>query len=90
MKTIFKYVLAMGDLQHIPMPKGAEVLAVQTQDDLPCLWALCDKHAPYVSRTVKIVGTGWTEADIQRDQYIGTFQQGPFVWHVFDLGEALR
>lgn len=91
-KVIWKFPLATADKQDISLPKGAEILCVQTQDDKPYLWALVEEGFTE-NRTFEIFGTGQkinydsgTARYIDR-KYIGSFQQqeGVFVWHVFEL-----
>ncbi len=69
------------------MPLGAEILCVQVQNNIPCLWA---KHPlPYIGETetknIYVFGTGH---EIKQDDliYIGTFQmkEGDFIGHVFE------
>lgn len=86
MKAIWKFPLSMIDSQSILMPEGAQVLAVQVQGGVPCLWALVDTEAPQVSQTVRIHGTGHRCDDtLDRHNYLGTFQleRGALVFHVF-------
>ena len=88
MNVVWKYILAKGELQYISMPTGSKVLSVQTQDGVPCLWALGDPSKSHKPRMIRILGTGFQSADVHAHQYVGTFQQGLFVWHVFDLGDV--
>lgn len=48
--------------------------------------AIVKDDAPLVDRVIEIFGTGnpmWVDMGVSR-KYIGTFQQPPFVWHVFE------
>lgn len=85
MKTIWKFTLELIDAQLIAMPAGSQLLTVQLQGDTPCLWALVDDYVGLVQvRTIEIHGTGNPiDSDHQR-RYVATFQQPPFVWHVFE------
>lgn len=86
MKTIWKFSLAVMDKQAIQMPIGAEILAVQLQDTQPCLWAIVDTEAAREDRVIEIHGTGnrmYQDMGVQH-KYIGTVQQPPLVWHVFE------
>ncbi len=87
MKTIFKYPLCMIDDQLVSMPAGAEILTVQMQSDVPCLWARVDPNMPKVGRVIHINGTGHNLS--HEGAYIGTFQMahGALVFHAFDGGE---
>jgi len=88
-KTIWKYPLKATDSQNISMPKGSQILTVQTQFDVPCLWALVDPAEKNTeARLIETFGTGH---DLHYDmgasrEYIGTFQlhEGQLVFHVFE------
>jgi hypothetical protein len=97
MRSVYKYKLAITDLQTIKMPRNAKVVhtGIQYDDELKaviCLWAEVD--ADYVDdledRRFDIVGTGHI---ILRDDafYVGTVQMPPnvwgniFVWHVYEV-----
>ncbi len=55
------------------------------QDGTPCLWAVCDPNAQLVERRFDTFGTGWNfEFDPTHLLYIGTYQIGSFVWHLFE------
>lgn len=92
---IWKHPMALGRAQRIDMPRGARILTVQLQDNTPTLWTLCDPEQPLESRVIITFGTGHTinlppgckevaTAHLFGLAYIGTFQQGPYVWHVFE------
>ena len=83
MSVIYKFPLRVTDEQTINMPTGAKILSVQFQNDQLCVWARIDNEYFKSKRTFLIVGTGHRFPDDGR-QYIGTVQQGPFVWHVFE------
>ena len=85
MKAIWKYPI-VTDSQRLAMPRGAEFLTVQRQGDLVCLWAIVDDSRLLEKRVIEVFGTGNpmpSDMGIER-KYIGTFQQGPLVWHVFE------
>ena len=82
MLTIWKYPLTLRGLT-IDMPAGATILTVQLQDETPTIWALVDPDRPCETRTFTIVGTGHRVPDGLG--YVGTFQQPPFVWHLFEV-----
>lgn len=85
MKTIFKYPLVVTDEQKILMPVGAEILCVQMQRDIPCLWAEVNvEETRREYREIFIHGTGHKYN--QHKRYIGTFQKfdGALVFHVFE------
>lgn len=80
---VWKWSLRVASLQSLPIPKNAEILTVQLQDNIPCLWALVDETAPIEYRSFAIYGTG--EPISNPGKYIGTFQLGALVFHVFEL-----
>lgn len=81
---IYKYPLG-GPITSIDMPRGAEIIHVgDDPSGHVCVWArfASDNEAITEKRVVRIVGTGDEHgADLR---YIGTFVQGPFVWHAFE------
>lgn len=81
---IYKYPLSL-DETLVEMPVGAKLLDVQTQRDVVYLWALVDPTKETEERTFHIYGTGHGVGD--GGDYIGTAQDGPFVWHVFERRE---
>lgn len=85
MKTIYKYPLTSRDCT-VTLPAGAEILTVKLQNDIPTLWAIVDTEE-YLdfSRRICIVGTGWELQD--KMEYITTYIDGYFVWHVFEINE---
>lgn len=85
MKKIYKYQIHDLAMREIELPKGAEILTIQMQDGMPCLWALVDQNQPAEKRPILIIGTGHAILiDIVR--YISTFQMldGRLVWHAFE------
>jgi hypothetical protein len=85
-KEIWKYKLDMPMLAFA-MPAGAEVLCVQVQDEIPCIWGLVNPVAPPKERYFEIKGTGHKiDGDCSDKKYIGTWQESPLplVWHLFE------
>ena len=81
MKQIWKF--KVGSI--IEMPKGAEILTVKMQSSFDtCLWALVDSEKETEKREFEIIGTG-QEFDSDNRKYVGTWQDGPFVWHLFEV-----
>ena len=73
-KGVFKYSLKIEAEQVIQLPLGAEPLCVQTQHNVPFLWALGDLDA--LPTNVKIVtfGTGHKVPSDMDLKYLGTYQ----------------
>jgi hypothetical protein len=87
-KKIYKYELKTEAIQTVKMPVNAEILAIQTQHETPCIWALVDPNAPLQVRAFETFGTGH---DVHYDMgvhriYKGTYQlaNGALVFHVFE------
>lgn len=83
---IYKYQLGLQVEQEIEMPFGASILCVQTQKEIPYIWALVnenEKDSEYVC--FHIIGTG-NLITILLGRYVGTFQLsgGSFIGHVFE------
>lgn len=85
MKTIYKYPFLVEDEFPIQMPKGAEILHVASQGPQPCIWALVDTSEDPEYRYFRVFGTGHSMDSDAELFYVGTFPQGPFVWHLFEL-----
>ena len=84
MKTIHKY--QMKDLiSPVMMTVGAEILSIQIQHSVICIWAMVSIGAVLVERNIVIFGTGQElPEDIRGFKYITTIQMGGFVWHFFE------
>lgn len=83
MKEVWKFQLGDGMDQNIKMPMHSTVIAVQVQHDHACLWVLVQPENVQEYRRFHIVGTGHAVPESAR-KYIGTIQQGLFVWHIFE------
>ena len=88
-ERIYKYQLETTTQQVINLPVNAEILTVQNQNELPCLWALVDSEQKETEeRYIEIFGTGHDvgyDMGIER-KYIATYQlmNGNFIGHVFE------
>ena len=81
MKTIWKFSLAKS--LDVPMPRGATIVSVQLQEGFGlCIWAIVDSEAEQRTRHFVQVGTGHPIAEYL--EYVGTWQELPFVWHLFE------
>jgi 6-phosphogluconolactonase/glucosamine-6-phosphate isomerase/deaminase len=86
MKTIYKYPLKIQDKQTISMPIGAQILSVQVQDEVVCLWALVEPRLPKREIEFQMLGTGHDAGHINSNfKHISTVQVdgGNLVFHVF-------
>jgi hypothetical protein len=89
MKTVFKYPLELKEVQEIEMPKKAEILCIQTQNNKPCIWALVEPNGIEETRIFEIHGTADEIKELGYPKwrcYIGTFQLngGTLVFHCFE------
>ena len=84
---IWKFPLETIDIQEIEMPSSFEVLTIQTQSGIPCIWAMVNPDAPKVKVKFEIFGTGHPFKQNGNRKYIGTYQlhNGALVFHCFQL-----
>lgn len=83
MRTIYKYALLLTGSQTLLLPSSAKPLSVQLQGEQLCLWAeVGDEWNPGKEVVISIVGTGHPIPP-GAVNYLGTVQQGQFVWHVY-------
>jgi hypothetical protein len=85
--TIHKYPLEIADDQFLSLPTGAEILSVQFQTGVLCLWAMVNPSLPISQRHIKIHGTGhFTDPDLDY-RHIGTVldPRTALVWHIFEV-----
>lgn len=89
MKKIFKYEIRpqKGGVAEIQLPKDSIVIhtAVDNKTGLPCVWVQfdVDNEKDLETCSFMIVGTG-QEFDEERNYYhLFTYQDGPFVWHLY-------
>lgn len=86
--TIWKYHLVRKGAIDIQIPKGARVLTIQTQGDLPCLWILVNPSNELETRTFEVMHTGEI-FNLDGLHYIGTYQlfSESEVCHLFEIME---
>lgn len=84
--SIWKFQVEISDEFALKMPLHAHILTVQTQRDIPCIWALVDLEDEIGERRFKVFGTGHPANDADQFIYIGTFQlaSGGLVFHLFE------
>jgi len=89
MKRICKYELPIrgGEKLDLELPQGASIVHVERQNDIPCMWVLFTPgtRKPFATerRRFYLVGTGdWPMPDTW--EYRATWQEPPFVWHLFE------
>ena len=86
MRTIWKFEIKMYGTTEIIMPIRAEVLTVQMQKGIPCIWVeLNPRELEKQIRYFQWYGTGHP-MPISHKRYIGTIQdaQGELVFHLYE------
>ena len=85
MTTIWKFQLSLEGHTDLTMPVGLEVLSVQVQKGVPCLWARCNPSAALEPRRFVAVATGESTRRDKVGDFIGTYQLagGALVYHLF-------
>lgn len=88
-KTVWKFrIMDERGVQvgTVPMPDGAIARHVGMQDGWLCLWAEVDTDVPTSEREFVMVGTGYTVPE--STSYVGSTQDGPLVWHLYEVRSA--
>lgn len=84
MKTIYKYPINLTtEKQRLCLPENSQLLSVQMQNEKLCVWALIDESQPMSMVRFHIFGTGDNLPDDLNAVFLGTVQDGIYVWHVF-------
>lgn len=84
--VIWKYPLQVTDEQLLELPEGAELLCVQVQNGIPCLWARVNPSVPVKRKyLIRTLGTGREHQKYPHERYLSTYQllDGRLVYHVF-------
>lgn len=84
---IYKYPFEVADVIDLVMPRGAEILTIQTQGRLPTIWAKVCCDGPTEHRVFRCYGTGHPIDPALHLIYVGTFQLmgGNFIGHLFEV-----
>jgi hypothetical protein len=85
MRTVYKYGIPTApQFFELALPEDHSFLYVDMKDGQPWAWLLVDTKSPERKYKFKIVGTGHP---IETSAwYCGTWQDGPYVWHLFSYG----
>lgn len=99
MRAIYKYNFNLQDASIIKTHKLIRILEFGTQNPghgSLCMWAIVDPETePDCNiQHLKIFGTGHPLPDEAGNDmklpYLGSVQDGQFVWHIFDAGRSER
>lgn len=90
-ETIWKYLIplaqiAQGELE-VQMPRGAQPLTVALQEGIATMWAKVQPDAEQIARAFCVRSTGQPLTG-REGRYIGTFQQGDLVSHLFEVAQS--
>lgn len=89
MKTIYKYPITSSlnpvSVCTVRIPKNYQILSIQVQCDLICVWALVDTDEPLELKEFLIACTGQPVPE-NGITYLETVQASIFVWHIFERG----
>lgn len=89
MITIHKYPFAIQDEFQLVIPAASQILFVELQRGVPCIWALVNDGFPKETKTLFIYGTGHPiERPLNTIEHVASFQQDDFVWHLFQYNES--
>lgn len=81
MRTVHKYQFSVAT-SYIEMPRHAEILLVALQGSTPTMWAAVNTAEQTVTRKFVVTGTGQPVKDGLR--HVASFQDPPFVWHLWE------
>lgn len=86
-RLVLKYAIDPGAGAQHAIPCGSRFLSLQVQDGIPVMWWAVPTDAgeprTWPLRTFAVVPTGGPGYDSEVFTYVGTFQLGSFVGHVF-------
>ena len=84
-RQIWRYQIVFGPPCQVSIPTGGVIrhAAIKPGENTISLWVEVDTHAPRVSRTFQWIGTGH-EIPLGAE-YVGTGQEPPLVWHLYEL-----
>jgi hypothetical protein len=86
MRTIWKYEVPILGCFSLELPAGAELLTVQVQFGVPCIWVIVDPEKPLIEMQFRLFGTGHEiNPKMGELTHVGSFMMldGMLVWHLF-------
>jgi len=82
---VYKYPFEISSLVEVAIPKDHKILLVECQGQHPCIWAQVNLPSPTVVKRFRIYGTGHEIDPFETISHVASFQQGPFVWHMYEI-----
>ncbi|MBT2759901.1 hypothetical protein [Paenibacillus sp. ISL-20] len=84
--SVWKYTLEVDESQDIDMPKGSEIISVETQGESIVIYALVRPQEEKDTYRVLVYGTGHDiHLNVTEYKFLGTakFGNGELMFHVF-------
>ena len=82
-EVIYKYPLELGT-NHVSLPARAKILTVNCKDGIH-LYAIINRNQETVTRKFLVIGTGTYFVNTKNYEYIGTVEEGIYIWHIFEV-----
>ena len=83
-RTVYKYGISRSGITRVEMPGEAYIIKAAIQKDNIFIWALVDlEDTDKDYHDFVVLATG-EEVDYRLD-HIDTIQEGPYMWHVFEV-----
>lgn len=84
MQTIHKFTFDIADTVVVQMPERSTPVSVATAGyGRINVWASVETDFDMSPVTLYVRGTGHPLCEADEAKFLGTVQDGPFVWHVF-------
>lgn len=82
--VIYKYEFRVADENTVLLPSNARIIRVGNQrPDTITIWAIVDPKSPLRPQRFYVKGTGELLDNALPSEYLGSAEDGPYVWHVF-------
>ena len=83
MRQVWKFPVKQWTINKLDMPSGAEVVHFGPDPEgTMSFWAVVEPDVKPCRRVFYVVGTGRDVED--GSKYIGSVNDAPFVWHLFE------
>jgi len=86
--VIYKYEERVGsDTTILQLPIGAKILTTQVQNNIIYFWIQINPSEVEIEqRVIRKIATGQKFDSTKTEHiYVGSVQQGPYVWHYFEV-----
>lgn len=85
MITIYKYPFEITDEQSLTVPNLAVFRHIGLDPaGQPCIWLEVDTDRETNTLPLFVIGTGHPKPTGAK-KFLGSFNQGPFMWHVYTI-----